>query len=213
MLIDVACHHERFPPMIEPSLSYGLYPWMRSSKQVLSESLDVIAERFTFKPITSSGRGSSSTVRSPLVFSKGRIHKLLIVGAFFTNVPEGSNHITFREEQLSDAQRHFLEIMKEMATENLCLRAEVILLSVWTHEHRPPVGPHVFEGSWDKFWNEKFRQVDIEITGCSSLRTPKDVEVLVQRAKCFARQVAGAGSQEMAVKVFSNERILVKHKV
>lgn len=210
LLIDIACPpHEPFDSLMRPSLSDGLYPWMHSSKQVMSEALDVIAEQFIFKLIGFLLVGNEPPCRNRLIFSKGRVRKILILGTFHITVLNEGNLLNINQERLSVDQPHFLDILKELVTENLCLRAEVFLKSErYTHS----VVPIVFEESWDRFWDGKFRQANVEIVLHNLVQDPKDVEVLVQRAKTFARQLVGAGSQEMAVKVLP-DRILVKHKV
>ncbi|KAH7389309.1 hypothetical protein DE146DRAFT_663781 [Phaeosphaeria sp. MPI-PUGE-AT-0046c] len=177
--------------------SCGLYSWMRSSKQILSETLDAISRNFTFML---SSRLPAARMRIPpantLVLVHGRVQNIFIISAFVVSKSPVTGRLTTRKERMTKEQRDFVLLMKTLAAQNLSLSV------VWyiVVESRPASDVSVYDIPWAKFWTGQIRQVKIQITSLKP-EYADDISMLMGYARRFAKQLAGEESREMIAEV------------
>jgi hypothetical protein len=211
------------------SMVRGLPIWMRSSKQICSEALDVIARTRTFR----TERWMWKVARSPamplnkLVFYQGGLQNILIRPRFFIEFDHEPGDSYALREDYFDPTEAFMILARRLGTANMCLELDWAINWDSRYTYRPEDDwlrgeRDALTEPWDATWYGRFRSTKIVVANVCYPPTKELLLKMLQLAGEYAKKLVGDGGRIIEQQPttdndprssFSQTSVLVQRKI
>jgi hypothetical protein len=207
----------------------GLPIWMRSSKQICSEALDVIARTRTFR----AKRWMWEVARSPamplnkLVFYQDGLQNILIRPRFLNEFDHELGDSYAIRENYDDPTDAFMILARRLGTANMCLELDWAINWDSRYTYRPEDDwlrgeRDALTEPWDATWYGRFRSTKIVVANVCYPPTKELLLKMLQLAEEYAKKLVGDGGRIIEQQpttdndprsYFSETSVLVQRKI
>lgn len=193
MAAALSYDHESLPPYgWVASKSRGLMDWMRTSRKILAESVDLVSRAFIFRPLPSMYVSCRTAPANLLLFDRG-----LLCNALVHDRLEywACGQLVARSKE---ENKIFRSVMHKLGSNALNL--ELLWDQTWEayEDGLRFYDPARYVESWDELWNGRMRRAKITVK-CMTTRHDIKADILVKQAEYLAERFVGPGGEMVRV--------------